>query len=141
MKKDILSCSQTYKSLPGLLQLRPDSWMEGRNEVLSHAVGALCHSGIKDVQKTVAVDQLYSLVQPSYVSPFLFGANLLVYSIARSKLAMNIYNKFFPAGASSCNCKILVKQAHHGCSTNAQPSPHCRIASNTKILTEMMVVD
>ena len=47
---------------------------------------------IKDVQKTVSVDQLYSdLVQPSYVSPFLFGANLLVYSIARSKLAMNIY--------------------------------------------------
>ena len=63
VKKDILSCSQTYKSLPGLLQLRPDSWMEGRNEVLSHAVGALCHSGIKDVQKTVAVDQLYFLVQ------------------------------------------------------------------------------
>ena len=91
VKKDIFSCSQTYKSLPGLLQLRPDSWMEGRNEVLSHAVGAFCHSGIKDVQKTVAVDQLYSLVQPSYVSPFLFGANLLVYSIARSKLAMNIY--------------------------------------------------
>ena len=101
VKKDILRCSQTYKSLPGLLQLRPDSWMEGRNEVLSYAVGALCHSGIKDVQKTVAVDQLYSLVQPSYVSPFLFGANLLVYSIARSKLAMNIYSKFFPAGASS----------------------------------------
>ena len=75
--------------------------MEGRNEVLSHAVGALCHSGIKDVQKTVAVDQLYSLVQPSYVIPFLFGASLLVYSIARSKLSMNIYSKFFPAGASS----------------------------------------
>ena len=51
MKKDILSCSQTYKSLLGLLQLRPDSWMEGRNEVWSHAVGALCHSGIKDVRK------------------------------------------------------------------------------------------
>ena len=75
--------------------------MEGRNEVLSHAVGALCHNGIKDVQKTVAVDQLYSFVQPPYVSPFLFGASLLVYSIARSKLAMNIYSKFFPAGASS----------------------------------------
>ena len=28
VKKDILSCSQTYKSLPGLFQLRPDSWME-----------------------------------------------------------------------------------------------------------------
>ena len=55
----------------------------------------------KDVQKTVAVDQLYSFVQPSYVSPFLFGANLLVYSIARSKLAMNIHSKFFPAGVSS----------------------------------------
>ena len=56
VKKDILSCSQTYKCLPGLLQLRTDSWMEGRNEVLPHAVGALCHSGIKDVQKTVALN-------------------------------------------------------------------------------------
>ena len=42
--------------------------MEGRNEVLSHAVGALCHSGIKDVQKTVAVDQLYSLVNDCLVT-------------------------------------------------------------------------
>ena len=56
VKKDILSCSQTYKCLPGLLQLRTDSWMEGRNEVLPHAVGALCYSGIKDVQKTVALN-------------------------------------------------------------------------------------
>ena len=56
VKKDILSCSQTYKCLSGLLQLRTDSWMEGRNEVLPHAVGALCHSGIKDVQKTVALN-------------------------------------------------------------------------------------
>ena len=42
-----------------------------------------------------------SIVQPPYVSPFLFGANLLEYSIAHSKLAMNIYSKFVPAGASS----------------------------------------
>ena len=66
VKRDILSCSQTYKSLPGLLKLQPDSWLEGRNEVLAHAVTALCHSNVKPVQKTVAVDQLYSLVQPSY---------------------------------------------------------------------------
>ena len=75
----------------------------------------------KDVQKTVAVDQLYSFVQPSYVSPFLFGANLLVYSIARSKLAMNIYRSSSLLLQACCklSCKILFKQAHHGCSTNA----------------------
>jgi len=101
VKKDILSCSKTYKVLPGLLTLQPDSWMEGRNEVLAHAVTALCHSNVKAVQRTVAVDQLYSLVQPSYVSPFMFAANLLVYSIARRNLATKIYSKFFPAGASS----------------------------------------
>ena len=28
VKKDILSCSQTYKSLPGFLQLRTGSWMD-----------------------------------------------------------------------------------------------------------------
>ena len=47
------------------------------------------------VQKSVAVDQLYSLVQLSYVSPFMFAANLLVYSIARSKLATNIYTHIY----------------------------------------------
>lgn len=38
---------------------------------------------MKPLQKLVALDQVYSLVQPSYVSPFMFCAKLLVYSIAR----------------------------------------------------------
>lgn len=33
VKKDILSCSQTYRSLPGLLKLQPDSW--GINSIFS----------------------------------------------------------------------------------------------------------
>lgn len=74
---------------------------EGRNDVLAHAVTALCHSHVKPVQKTVAVDQPYSLVQPPYVSPFMFAANMLVYSIARSKLATDIYGRIFPKGTSS----------------------------------------
>ena len=89
------------RNLPGLLTLQPENWMEARNDVLSCAINALSHNSIKMVQKSVAVDQLYSLVQPTYVSPFMFAANLLVYSIARSKLATNIYAHILPAGGSS----------------------------------------
>ena len=98
--KDIATCSQTCKNLPGLLTLQPDNWMQARNDVLSCAINALSHNSTKMVQKSVAVDQLYSLVQPSYVSPFMFAANLLVYSIVRSKLATNIYAHILPAGGS-----------------------------------------
>ena len=80
VRKDIAACSQTYKNLPGLLNLQPDKWMDARNDVLSCAVNALADNNTKLVQKSVAMDQLYSLVQPSYVSPFMFAANLLVYS-------------------------------------------------------------
>lgn len=82
VRKDIATCSQTYRNLPGLLTLQPDNWMQARNDVLSCKINVLSQNSTKMVQKSVAVDQLYSLVQPSYVSPFMFAANLLVYSIA-----------------------------------------------------------
>lgn len=49
-------------------------------------------------QKAVRVDQLYSLAQPSFISPLMFASNLLAYSVTRSKLVLNIYGKFHPAG-------------------------------------------
>jgi hypothetical protein len=101
VRKDIATCNQTYRNLPGLLTLQPDNWMQARNDVLSCAINAPSQNSAKMVQKSVAVDQLYSLVQPSYVSPFMFAANLLVYSIARSKLATNIYAHILPVGGSS----------------------------------------
>ena len=65
-----------YKSSPRLLKLQPD--IVGWRIVLAHAVTVLCHGNVKPVQKTVAVDQLYSLVELPYVSLFIFAANFLV---------------------------------------------------------------
>lgn len=66
-------------NLPELLTLQPDNWMQARNDVLSHAINTLSHNSTKAVQKSAAVDQLYSLVPPSYVSTFIFAVRLLVY--------------------------------------------------------------
>jgi len=101
VRKDIAMCWQTYRNLPGLLTLQPENWMQAKNDVLLCPISALFHKSSKMVQTSVAVDQLYSLVQPSYESPFMFAANLLVYSIARSKLATNVYAHILPAVGSS----------------------------------------
>ena len=46
----------------------------------------------------MALDHMYNLVKPSFISPFMFGSNLVMYSIARSKMAVNIYGKLHPGG-------------------------------------------
>lgn len=101
MRKDIVTCSQTYINLPELLTLQPDNWMQARNDVLSRAINALSQNSTKTVQKPAAVDQLYSLVPPSYVRPFIFAVRLLVYS----KITSN-----------SCNLNILLELLREGTS-------------------------
>ena len=98
IKRDISSCSQTYKSLPVLLKVTPQTWVHARNSILASAVNALANEKTQPFQKAVSVDQLYSLVQPSFISPLMFASNLLAYSVTRSKLVLNIYGKFHPAG-------------------------------------------
>lgn len=101
VKTDILSCSQTYKNLPAMLNVTPHTWIQARNSVLTCAINALSHKSVKPVHKAVTVDQLYSIVQPSFVSPLMFATNLLVYSVTRSKLALNIHGKIHPAGGNT----------------------------------------
>ena len=98
IKKDISSCSQTYKSLPVLFKVTPHTWVHARNSILASAVNALANEKTQPFQKAVSVDQLYSLVQPSFISPLMFASNLLAYSVTRSKLVLNIYGKLHPAG-------------------------------------------
>ena len=98
IKRDISSCSQTYKSLPVLLKVTPHTWVHARNSILASAVNALANEKTQPFQKAVSVDQLYSLVQPSFISPLMFASNLLAYSVTRRKLVLNIYGKFHPAG-------------------------------------------
>lgn len=101
VKTDILSCSQTYKNLPAMLNVTPHTWIQARNSVLTCAINALSHKSVKPVHKAVTADQLYSIVQPSFVSPLMFATNLLVYSVTRSKLALNIHGKIHPAGGNT----------------------------------------
>lgn len=101
IKSDISSSCQTYKCLPSLLKVTPHEWTRSRNSILTVAINSLCHENIKPLQKAVATDQLYSLVQPSHISPFMFATNLLAYSVTRSKLALNMYGKLHPAGGNT----------------------------------------
>ena len=45
----------------------------------------------------MTVDQLYSLVQPSIISPLLFASNLLMFSVTCSKLALTVWDKLHTA--------------------------------------------
>ena len=97
VKTDILSCNKTYKNLTSMLNVTTHTWIQARNSVLTCAINALSQESVKPVHKAVTVDQLYSIVQPSFVSPLMFATNLLVYSVTRSKLALNIHGKIHPA--------------------------------------------
>ena len=83
IRSNILTCSQTYKSLPVLLKLSPEGWSESRNSLLTYVVNAISNESTKSVRKAVTIDQLYSLVQLSFISPLLFSTNLLIYSVTQ----------------------------------------------------------
>ena len=46
----------------------------------------------------MAVDHTHNLSKPNFISPIMFGANLVMYPIARSKMAVNIHGKLHPEG-------------------------------------------
>ena len=61
IRSDILTCNQTYKSLPVLLKVSPEGWSETRNSLLTCVLNAISNESTKSVHKAVAIDQLYSL--------------------------------------------------------------------------------
>lgn len=61
-------------------------------------VNALSDSRTKPIKKVMAVDQIHNLAKPNFISPIMFGANLVMYSITRSKMAVDIYGKMYPGG-------------------------------------------
>ena len=51
------------------------------------------------IKKVIAVDHMHNLSKPKpKPSPIMFGANLVMYSIARNKMAVDIYGKLHPGG-------------------------------------------
>ena len=111
IRSDILSCSQTFKSLPVLLKVSPEGWSESRNSLLTCVVNAISNESTKSVHKAVTVDQLYSLVQPSFISPLLFASNLLMFSVTRSKLALTVCDKLHPAD-NECTASSLWRHSY-----------------------------
>ena len=88
-----------YKNIGDLPSITPESWLSSRNLVLNSDVNGLSNSKTKPLKKAMPLDHKYSLVKPSFISPFMFGSNLVMYSIARSKMAVNIYGKLHPGGS------------------------------------------
>ena len=96
MKDDDIDLS--YKKIGDLLSITPENWLSSRNIVLNSTVNGLSDDKTKPVKKVMALDHMYSLVKSSFISPFMFGSNLVMYSIAQSKMAVNIYGKLHPGG-------------------------------------------
>ena len=48
------------------------------------------------VKKVMAVDPLQSVAKHNFISPIMFGSNLVMHSIARSRMAVDIYGKLHP---------------------------------------------
>ena len=106
-----MTCSQTYNSLPVLLKVSPEGWSESRNSLFICVVNAISNESTKSVHKAVTVDQLYSLVQPSFISPLLFASNLLMYSVTCSKLALTVCDKLHPAD-NECTASSLWRHSY-----------------------------
>ena len=88
MKGDDIDLS--YNNIGDLLSVTPGKWLSSGNLVLNSAVNGLNDSRTKPVKKVMALDRMHNLLKPSFISPFIFGSILVMYSIARSKMAVNI---------------------------------------------------
>ena len=62
--------------------------------ILKRAVEGLSDTGTMPVKKMMAVDHLQSVAKHNFISPIMFGSNLVMYSIARSRMAVDIYGNF-----------------------------------------------
>lgn len=88
----------SHRNISELLKASPESWLTSQNPVLKSVVNALSDSRTKPIKKVMAVDQMHNLAKPNFISPIMFGANLVMYSITRSKMAVDIYGKMYPGG-------------------------------------------
>ena len=57
-------------------------------------IEGLSDTGTMPVKKEMAVDHLQSVAKHNFISPIIFGSNLVMYSIARSRMAVDIYGNF-----------------------------------------------
>ena len=108
----------SHRNISDLLKGNPESWLLSRNLVLKSAVNALSDSRTNAIKKVIAVDHIHNLAKPNFISPILFGANLVMYSIAHSKIAVDIYGKLHLGGQYK-----LVKSWLNGLTTEIPAMP------------------
>lgn len=88
----------SYKNIDDLLKANPESYLASRNLILKSAVEGLSDTRTMPVKKVMAIDHLQSVAKHNFISPIMFGSNLVMYSIPCSRMAVDIDRKLHPGG-------------------------------------------
>lgn len=106
--KDILGLMENHERfcLDKLLEYSPSKWLAERNPVVVKFLETLTynenehqHKGEKLFKCTVAVDSIYGSRHLKYVSAINMIASAIKYSLARSKMIIDIDNHFISSGS------------------------------------------
>jgi hypothetical protein len=108
MYKDIADLMKNHERfcLDSLLEYSPSKWLAKRNPVIVKFLETLTHNknehrqeGEKLFKCAVAVDAIYSSRHLKYVSAINLAASAIKYSLARSKMIIDIDNHFISSGS------------------------------------------
>jgi len=104
---DIISLKKNHErfSLDSLLEYCPSTWLAERNPVIVRFIETLTHNdnehqneGEKLFKCAVAVDAIYGSRHLKYVSAVNLAASAIKYSVARSKMVIDIDNHIMSSG-------------------------------------------
>jgi len=104
---DVISLIENHErfGLDSLLEYSPSKWLAERNPVIVRFIEILTHNenehqneGEKLFKRTVAVDAIYGSRHLKYVSAINLAASAIKYSLARSKMVIDIDNHIMSSG-------------------------------------------
>ena len=121
--------NQERFGLDSLLEYSPSKWLSERNPIIVKFIQTLTHNenehqseGEKLFKCAVAVDTIYGSRHLKYVSAFNMAASAVKYSLARSKMVIDIDNHTMYSGSYSKFTNWLESLA-----TEQPPLPNRRI--------------
>ena len=74
--------------------------------ILKSAVEGLSDTGAMSVKKVMAVDRLQSVAKHNFISPIMFGSNLVMYSISRKQNGSGYLWKLHPGGGGGVSITL-----------------------------------
>ena len=104
---DVISLIENHErfGLDSLLEYSPSKWLAERNPVIVRFIEILTHNenehqneGEKLFKRAVAVDAIYGSRHLKYVSAINLAASAIKYSLARSKMVIDIDNHIMSSG-------------------------------------------